>query len=66
MIKTININRSRFIPITWLPLYTPEGDWMICQRWTLPTKRLNDSEVKAIRLRQLVPPVITIEVTIHQ
>ena len=54
MIERRNKRRRRFMLITRFPLRTYQGDVILCERSTLPTRRLNDVEVKEISLDDFV------------
>jgi hypothetical protein len=54
MVEKRKKHRRQFIPITHFPLQTHEGDVILCERRTLPTRRLNDIQVKEISLDDFV------------
>jgi hypothetical protein len=54
MIEKRKKHRRRFIPVTQFPLHTPEGDLITSERRMLPTRRVNDIQVKEISLDDFV------------
>jgi hypothetical protein len=50
MVEKREKHRRRFIPATRSPLHTPGGDLITSERRMLPTRRLNDIEVKEISI----------------
>lgn len=48
MVEKREKHRRRFIPITRFPLHTQRGDFIDSERRMLPTRRVNDIEVKEL------------------
>jgi hypothetical protein len=48
MVEKREKHRRRFIPVTQFPLTTQRGDLITSDRRSLPTRRVNDIEVKEI------------------
>jgi len=54
MVEKREKHRRRFTPVTRFPLHTPEGDLITSERRMLPTRRVNDIQVKEISLDDFV------------
>jgi hypothetical protein len=54
MVEKREKHRRRFIPVTWFPLTTRRGDLITSERRRLPTRRVNDIQVKEIGLDDFV------------
>jgi len=54
MVEKRTEGRRRFIPITQFPVSTRMGELIVSERWRLPTRRLNDIEVKEITYADFV------------
>ena len=50
MVEKRNTRRRQYIRISRFPLHTRRGDLIVSERRRLPTRRLNDIEVKEISL----------------
>jgi hypothetical protein len=48
MVEKRNTRRRQYIRISRFPLYTRRGDLIAAERRSLPTRRLNDIEVKEL------------------
>ena len=46
--------RRKFVPATRFPLYTREGNLIIADRSSRPTRRINDIEVKELGYREFI------------
>jgi hypothetical protein len=49
-----NTSRRQYVPITRFPLHTHRGDLIASERRRLPTRRVNDIQVKEISLDDFV------------
>jgi len=47
-------HRRRLIPVTRFPLRTQTGDLIVSERRMLPTRRLNDIEVREISCEDFI------------
>jgi len=54
MVEKREKHRRRFIPVTRFPLHTPRGDLITSERRRIPTRRVNDIEVKEISFDDFV------------
>ncbi len=54
MVEKREKHRRRFIPVTRFPLTTLRGDVITSERRWLPTRRVNDIQVKEIGLDDFV------------
>jgi hypothetical protein len=48
MVEKREKHRRRYIPVTRFPLHTTRGDLITTERRALPTRRVNDIEVKEL------------------
>ena len=48
MVEKRTIRRRRFIPITRFPLHSYKGELISSERRRLPTRRINDIEVREL------------------
>ena len=54
MVEKREKHRRHYKPVTQFPLHTPMGDLITSERRRLPTRRLNDIEVKEISLDDFI------------
>ena len=54
MVEKRKMHRRQFIPFSQFPLHTRRGELVTSERRRLPTRRLNDIEVKEISLDDFV------------
>jgi hypothetical protein len=54
MVEKRRIRRRQYIPVTRFPLRTPMGDLITSDRRRLPTRRLNDIDVKEISIDEFI------------
>ena len=54
MVEKREKHRRRFIPVTRFPLHTQKGNLITSERRFLPTRRVNDIQVKEISLDDFV------------
>jgi hypothetical protein len=54
MVERRENHRRQYMPVTWFPLRTPMGDLITSERRRLPTRRLNDIDVKEISIDEFI------------
>jgi hypothetical protein len=54
MVEKREKHRRLFIPTTQFPFCTMRGDFIVSERRAVPTRRLNDIEVKEISLDDFI------------
>jgi len=54
MVEKRRIHRRQYIPVTRFPLHTPRGDLVASERRRVPTRRLNDIDVKEISIDEFI------------
>jgi hypothetical protein len=54
MVEKREKHRRRFIPVTRFPLNTHFGDLILSERRMLPTRRVNDIQVKELSCQDFI------------
>ena len=54
MVEKREKHRRQYIPITRFPLNTQRGDLVLSERRRIPTRRVNDIQVKELSCQDLI------------
>ena len=57
MVEKRELHRRLLIPTTQFPFCTMRGGFIVCERRRIPTRRVNDIEVKEISLNDYISDV---------